>query len=209
MNFVDGFTDLARDRWYRSELIRALRGGPGAAALYFSLFSGLLSLMLCFAFVREMGIASGAVFLLMLTFSCTLIISDLWFYSRNHGLELLRRAARECRERMSRLHVESALISDFLDQLDSRSGLERTFRARPNESILAVVKALDRLSGTAVRYGPGGKHVFTQNLNSCPVVRLLFGSAEIELISEPLALELRQRLEKVPCYDPEAMGQLM
>ena len=203
MNFVDGLTDLARNRWYRSELIRALRSGPGAASLYFSLFSGLLSLMLCFAFVGEMGTASAAVFLLMLALSGTLIISDLWFYSRNHGLELLRRAARECRRRMSRLRVESPLIFDFLDQLDNRSGLERSFRARPNESIRTVVKALDRLSGTAIRYGPGGKHVFMQNLNSCRVVRLLFDSTEIELISEPLARELRQRLEKVPCYDPE------
>jgi hypothetical protein len=71
------------------------------------------------------------------------------------------------------------------------------FRARPNDSIRAVVKALDRLTGTAIRYGPGGKHVFMQNLKSCRVVDLLLGSGGIELMSEPLGPELNHRLEQV------------
>ena len=104
---------------------------------------------------------------------------------------------------MRRLHVESSSIFAFLDRLYADPDLQRVFRTCPNESVQTLVKTLDRLSSTAIRYGPGGKHVFIQNLKSWPVADLLFGSGGIELISEPLGPELRQRLEQVPCYDPE------
>ena len=201
MNVINILSDLIRDRWYRSELIRALGSGPGAASLYFSAFSGLLCLMLSFAFVKEMETASMVVFLVMAILSWSFIIFELWFYLRTHGLPLLRRAARRCESRIKQLHVESSSIFAFLDWL--YGDLERMFRARPNDSIRAVVKALDRLSGIAIRYGPGGKHVFMENLKSCRVVDLLLGFGGIELMSEPLGPELNQRLEQVPCYDPE------
>ena len=203
MNFINVLSDLTHDRWYRSELIRSLRSGPGAASLYFSAFSGSLCLVLAFMFVKEMETASMAVFLMMVTLSWIFIICELWSYLRTHGLQLLRRTARRCESRIKQLRVESSSIFAFLDWLYGDLDLERMFRARPNDSIRAVVKALDRLSGTAIRYGPGGKHVFMQNLKSCRVVDLLLGSGGIELMSEPLGPELNQRLEQVPCYDPE------
>ena len=107
MNLIDVLSDLTRDRWYRSELIRALRSSPGAASLYFSAFSGSLCLMLSLAFVKEMETASMAVFLVMLILSWSFIIFDLWLYLRYHGLELLRRAGWRCERRMRRLDVES------------------------------------------------------------------------------------------------------
>jgi hypothetical protein len=159
--------------------------------------------MLSLTFVKEMETASMAVFLVMLILSWSFIIFDLWFYLRHHGLELLRRAGWQCERRMRRLDVESSSIFVFLDRLYGDPDLERIFRAHPNESIQTLVKTLDRLSRTAICYGRGGKHVFMQNVKSCPVADLLFGSGGIELISEPLAPELSQRLERVPCYDPE------
>ena len=203
MNFIDVLSALTRDRWYWNELIRLLRSGPGAASLYFSAFCGSLCLMLSFAFVTEMETASMAVFLVMLILSSSFIIFDLWFNLRNHGLELLRRAGWRCERRMRRLHVESSSIFAFLDRLYGDPEVQRILRTRPNESVQTLVKTLDRLSSAAIRYGPGGKHVFIQNLKSCPVADLLFGSGGIELISEPLGPELKQRLEQVPCYDPE------
>jgi hypothetical protein len=203
MNLINILRDLAIDRWYRSELIRALGSGPAAVSLYFSLLIGLLSSFLASLFMREMETASRIIFLLMVILSWGFVMCDLWLYLRNHGLELLRRAGQRCERRMRRLQVESSSISAFLDRLYSDSDLERIFPQRPNESIQSVLKALDRLSGTAIRYGRGGKHVFMQNLKSCLVVDLLFGSGGIELMSEPLAPEINQRLEQVPCYDPE------
>ena len=203
MNFIDVLSALTRDRWYWNELIRVLRSGPGAASLYFSAFCGSLCLMLSFAFVKEMEAASMAVFLVTLTLSSSFIIFDLWFYLRNHGLELLRRAGWRCERRMRRLHVESSSIFAFLDRLYGDPDLQKIFRMRPNESIQTLIKTLDRLSSVAICYGPGGKYVFMYNLKSCPVADLLFGSRGIEFISEPLGPEIRRRLEQVPCYDPE------
>src|SRR5215469_11920087 len=80
LNFIDVLSGLTRDRWYRGELIRALRSGPGAASLYFSAFCGSLCLMLSSAFMKEMETASMAVFLVMLIVSSSFIIFDLWFY---------------------------------------------------------------------------------------------------------------------------------
>jgi hypothetical protein len=77
LNFIDVLSGLTRDRWYRSELIRVLCSGPGAASLYFSAFCGSLCLMLSFAFVKEMETASMVVFLVMLILSSSFIIFDL------------------------------------------------------------------------------------------------------------------------------------
>jgi hypothetical protein len=110
---------------------------------------------------------------------------------------------------MRRLHVESSSIFAFLDRLYDDPDLERIFRTRRNESIQRLVRTLDRLSRTAARYGPGGKRVFAQNLKSCPVADLLFGSNSLELTSEPLGSELSQRLEQVPCYDPEGWSLVL
>jgi hypothetical protein len=203
MNVINILRDLTTNRWYQSELIRALGSGPGAASLYFSLLIGLLSSVLASLFMRETETAVLTIFLLMVILSSGFIICDLWLYIRNHGLELLRRAGRRCERRMRRLHVESSSIFAFLDRLYGDSDLERIFLQRPNEAIQTALKALDRLSGTAIRYGPGGKHVFMQNLKSCRVVDLLLGPGGIELMSEPLEPEINQRLEQVPCYDPE------
>jgi hypothetical protein len=128
---------------------------------------------------------------------------DLWLHFRNHGLELLRRAGRRCERRMRRHHLGSSSIFTFLDWLYGDSDLERIFPQRPNESVQRVLKALDRLSRTAIRYGPGAKHMFMRNLKSCRVVDLLLGPGGIKLMSEPLRPEINQRLEQVPCYDPE------
>jgi hypothetical protein len=197
---IDPFTYLAGARWYRNELFRALRSGPGAISLYYSVFTGLLCLPFSFALVKEIEIASVAVFLLMLTLSGSFVLLELWFYTRNQGLELLRRVALRCRYRMKRLNVESDLIFDFLSQLDrAPEGIPR----QTNESIEALIRALDRLSETAIRYGSGGKRVFMENLRSCAVASLLFESGEIDLTSQSLGTKLRQRLDKVPCYDPE------
>ncbi|HET9373648.1 MAG TPA: hypothetical protein VFO40_01645 [Chthoniobacterales bacterium] len=40
MSVVKTFWNLTPDRWYRNELIRALRSGPGAVSMYFSLVIG-------------------------------------------------------------------------------------------------------------------------------------------------------------------------
>ena len=122
-----------------------------------------------------METASLIIFLLMLILSWGFIMWDLWLYFRNHGLELLRRAGRRCERRMRRHNLGSSSIFTFLDWLYGDSDLERIFPQRPNESVQRVLKALDRLSGTAIRYGPGAKHMFMRNLKSCRVVDLLLG----------------------------------
>jgi hypothetical protein len=78
------------------------------------------------------------------------------------------------------------------------------FRSRPNGSIQAVVETLDRLSATAVRYGPGGKHVLMPNLKWCQALDLLFGSSEIKFMSEPLGPALKQRPNKCPATTRKA-----
>jgi hypothetical protein len=110
MNMIKILWNLTRDRWYRSELIRALLSGPGSVSMYFSLVIGLISLVLTLVFTKEMGNASLTVFLLMVFLSLSFVLWDLWLCVRDHGLLLLRRAARRSERRMKQLEVESNAI---------------------------------------------------------------------------------------------------
>jgi hypothetical protein len=88
MNMIKTLWNLTCDRWYRSELIRALRSGPGAVSMYFSLVIGLISAVLTLVFMEEMGNASVTVFLLMVFLSLSFVLWDLWLCVRDHGLSL-------------------------------------------------------------------------------------------------------------------------
>lgn len=197
------FGDLTSERWYRGEFIRALRSAPGAVSLYFSLLIGVLCSFLSFTIMRELETASMGVSLAMVCLSLNLIIYDLWSYVRNHGLFLIRRAARRSESRMKRLKVESSSIFGFLDWLYTDSDLEKLFSSQSRTSIQTVVKALDRLSETAIRYGSRGKYVFEQNHEPFLAVDLLLRSDRKEFTSKPLPPELTRWLEEVPYYDPE------
>ena len=203
MNIIKIFRDLARDRWYRSELVRALRSGPGAVSLYFSLLTGLISSILTLVFMKEMGDVSIAVFLLMVFLSLNFVLWDLWLCVRNHSLLLLRHAARRSERRMKRLQVESISILGFLDWFYAEPELERLFRREPVEFIETVIKALDRLSETAVRYGSRGRYVFKQNQEPFLAVAALLESVGNEVVTNVLGPKLKKWLEDVPFYDPE------
>jgi hypothetical protein len=197
------FGDLTSERWYRGELVRALRNSPGAVSLYFSLLIGVLCSFLSFAVMREMETASMRVSFVMVFLSLNIMIYDLWSSVRNHGLFLIRRVGRRSESRMKRLKVESSSIFGFLDWLYADSDLEKPFRSQSRTSIETVVKALDRLSETAIRYGSRGKYVFEQNLEPFLAVDLLLRSDGKEFTSKPLAPKLTRWLEEVPYYDPE------
>jgi hypothetical protein len=197
------FGDLTSERWYRGELIRALRSAPGAVSLYFSLLVGLLCSFLSFAIMSEMATASLGVSLAMVFLSLNLVIYDLWSHVRNHGFFLIRLVARRSESRMKRLKVESSSIFGFLDWLYADSDFERLSSSQSRASIQTVVKALDRLSGTAIRYGSRGKYVFEQNLEPFLAADVLVRSDRKEFKSKPLAPQLTKWLEKVPYYDPE------
>jgi hypothetical protein len=202
MNVISNLRDLTRDHWYRSELVRALRNGPGALSLYFSLLIGLLSSVLAFVFIRELETASLAVFLVMVFLSLNFILLDLGSCLRNHGLLLLRKAVRRSEQRMKRLRVESNPIFALLDWLYIEPDLEKPFRNESNGSIQTVVKALDRLSETAIRYGARGKRVFEKNLEPFLMAEMLMRSVK-EPNSDLLGPELKNWLKEVPYYDPE------
>jgi hypothetical protein len=197
------FGNLTSERWYRGELIRALRRGPGAVSLYFSLLIGVLCSFLSFTIMREMETASMVVSLAMVLLSLNFIIYDLWSYVRNHGLFLVRLVARRSENRIKRLKVESSSIFGLLDWLYADSDFEKLFRSQSRTSIQTVVKALDRLSGTAIRYGSRGKYVFEQNLEPFLAADVLLRSDRKEFTLKPLAPELTKLLEEVPYYDPE------
>jgi hypothetical protein len=82
MNMIKTLWNLTHDRWYRSELIRALRSGPGAVSMYFWLAVGPISAVLTLLFMKEMGNASVAVFLLMVFLSLSFVLWDLWLCVR-------------------------------------------------------------------------------------------------------------------------------
>ncbi len=203
MNMIKTFRDLNRDRWYRSELIRALQSGPGAMSLYFSLLIGLISSVLTLVCVKEMGNASIAVFLLMVFLSLNFVLWDLWLCIRNHGLLLLKRAALRSERRMKHLLVESNLIYGLLDWFYDEPDLERLFRMEAAESIEVVIKALDRLSETAIRYGSRGRYVFEQNQEPFLAVALFLETVGKEVFANPLGPKLKIWLGDVPFYDPE------
>ncbi len=203
MNMMKTFWSLTRDRWYRSELIRALRSGPGAVSMYFSLVIGLISSVLTLLFMKEMGNASVAVFLLMVFLSLSFVLWDLWLCVRDYRLLLLRRAARRSERRMKQLEVESNAIFGLLDWFYAEPDLERLFRTEPAESIEAVIKSLSRLSETAIRYGSRGRYVFEQNQEPFLTVAALLESVGNEGVTDPLSPKLKKCLEDLPFYDPE------
>jgi hypothetical protein len=194
---------LTRNPWYRNELIQAFRSGPGAVSLYFSVLIGLLCSFLSFLFMSEMEIPSLGVSLAMVFLSLNFIINDLRSYLRNHGLLLVRRAAQRCEDRMKRLGVEASSVFAFLHWLYADPGIERVFRVEPNEFIETAVRALGRLTETAIRYGSRGKYVFEINQEPFMIIEVLLRSDEKELLSGELSPELKKSLEEVPYYDPE------
>jgi hypothetical protein len=113
--------------------------------------------------MSEMEIPTLGVFLAMVFLSLNFLINDLRSYLRNHGLLLVRRAAQRCESRMKELGVEASSVFALLHLLYADPGLERMFRVEPNESIETAVRALDRLTETATRYGSRGKYVFEMN----------------------------------------------
>jgi hypothetical protein len=197
------FRDLMRDRWYSRELIRSVERGPGAMSFYFSLVIGLLSSFLSFAYMKDMETASVVVSCGLVFLSLNFVIYDLWSYVQRHGLLLLRHVARRCANRMTRLQVESDSISGFLDRLYTDPELEGLFRTESNESVQTVVKALDRLSETAIRYGARGKRVFERNLEPFLAAEMLMRPLRGGPTSDLLGPELKRWLEEVPYYDPE------
>ena len=203
MNMMKTFWSLTRDRWYRSELIRALRSGPGAVSMYFSLVIGLISSVLTLLFMKEMGNASVVIFLLMVFLSLSFVLWDLWLCVRDYRLLLLRRAARRSERRMKQLEVESNAIFGLLDWFYAEPDLERLFRTEPAESIEAVIKSLSRLSETAIRYGSRGRYVFEQNQEPFLTVAALLESVGNEGVTDPLSPKLKKCLEDLPFYDPE------
>ena len=171
--------------------------------MYFSLLIGLISSVLTLVFMKEMGKTSVAIFLLMVFLSLSFVLWDLWLCVRDHGLSLLRRAARRSERRMKQLEVESSAIFGLLDWFYAEPDLERLFRTEPAESIEAVIKSLSRLSETAIRYGSRGRYVFEQNQEPFLAVAALLESVGNEGVTNLLSPKLKKWLEDLPFYDPE------
>ena len=195
------FRDVIRDQWYRAELIRVLVSGPGAVSLYFALLNALLSAGLSLAFMRVMLTAATTISLATILLSLGFVIYDLWSFVRKDSFRLISRAAQRCENRLRQLKVTSDAISRFLAELSAGIG---PF-AVPGSKALALnmVKALDRLSETAARYGSCGKYVFEKNLEPLMAVDVFlqlnvedFGSAE-------LRCKIKEWLQELPYYDPE------
>jgi hypothetical protein len=161
--------------------------GPLSSGLVIGLISAVLTLV----FMKEMGNASVAIFLLMVFLSLSFVLWDLWLCVRDHGLLLLRRAARRSERRMKQLEVESSAIFGLLDWFYAEPDIERLFRTEPAESIEAVIKSLSRLSETAIHYGSRGRYVLEQNQEPFLDVAALLESVGNEGLTDLLSPKLK------------------
>ncbi len=195
-NPMKNVAKLLQDGWTRRHFAAALAKGPGGLACLFA--AALLIVYFIWELASVGHIRHRVLALLPYFVLCCIafLLIDAFRLVRHNGLELFRRVARDNQEQLRRVGVEFLPLSDFL-----RAPCHQP-RGRVDELRL-VVEALDRLTGTALRYGNSGRSVFEKNLEPISIALCLWRALPEETNRSFLNRSLACWLREVPDYDPE------
>jgi hypothetical protein len=202
------FFDFFSDEWISRSLRRELLKGPGTLCFVFSASIAALGLILNLTFFGSPGLAPLLFLGAALATGLVVLYFDLYDCYENHRLILLRRIALRCVDRLDLLKIKSEPISDFVQFVCCDKELEERFKNASSESIALIIKTLDRLTSTALRYGQSGRHVFLEN--QLPLIRSirLLRSLPADIADDVLFLPLLAWVGGTPNYDPEGWSLL-